>query len=245
MSEQLAHRLNELEEKLNLDFRDKELLKLALVHRSYLNEKSTAHQSNERLEFLGDSVLGAVVAEFLYRNYPSSSEGDLTDLRSALVRRETLSKWASAFELGLFLFLGKGEAATGGRTRPQILAASFEAVLGALFLDQGLEAVCTWLIPQVEAELKIILAEGRYRDYKSLLQETAQRLYRIGPVYKVVNESGPEHERIFNIEVSINEQVLAMGTGRTKQEAQQFAARDALEKLKVTNTTETLTETNS
>lgn len=227
----MAIHLEELENKIGLQFLSKDLLKLALMHRSYLNEKSNAHESNERLEFLGDAVLGLTVADYLYRTYPDISEGELTDLRSALVRRETLSKWAKSFEVGRFLFLGKGEAATGGRERPQILAATFEAILGALFLEQGLDAVRTWLIPQVEVELKEILAEGRHRDYKSRLQETAQRLYHVPPVYTVVGESGPEHERIFEITANINNQEWGRGTGRTKQEAQQIAARTALDEI--------------
>ena len=227
----MAVKLSDLATKLGLEFSDKDLLKLALVHRSYLNEKSTAHELNERLEFLGDAVLGMTVADYLYRTYPDLSEGQLTDLRSALVRRETLAKWAKNYELGRYLFLGKGEAATGGRVRPQILAASFEAVLGAIFLTHGLAGVQGWLLPQVEMELKFIHSEGRSRDYKTLLQEKAQREYHVPPIYKVVNETGPEHARVFEITVSINEQMIGRGEGRTKQEAQQIAAQAGYEKI--------------
>lgn len=224
--------VEDFEKKLGLEFQDKNLLKLALIHRSYLNEKSNAHESNERLEFLGDAVLGLTVADYLYLTYPELSEGELTDLRSALVRRETLCKWAKTYDLGNYLFLGKGEAATGGRARPQTLASGFEAVLGALFREQGLDGVRSFLLPLVETELKFIIAEGRYRDYKSVLQETAQRRYHVGPIYQVVNATGPEHERIFEIMVSVNEQEMGRGIGRTKQEAQQLAAKNALEKIK-------------
>jgi ribonuclease-3 len=177
---------------------------------------------------LGDAVLSLVVADYLYLHYPEQPEGELTDLRSSLVRRETLNKWASNFELGQYLFLGKGEAATGGRNRILTLASAFEAVLGALFLEQGLEGVREWLLPQVEKELTEILSEGRHRDYKSLLQEAVQRHYHQAPSYYVARSSGPEHERIFEIEARLGERVLGRGSGTTKQFAQQVAAKDAL-----------------
>lgn len=221
-------RLDELETRLGLKFEKPELLKLALTHRSYVNEKSSAHESNERLEFLGDAVLSLVVANYLYHQFPQQPEGELTDLRSALVRRETLNKWASDFQLGQYLFLGKGEASSGGRTRTLTLASAFEAVLGALFLERGLEAVREWLMPLVEKELAEIISEGRHRDYKSLLQETVQRHYHQAPFYFVANASGPEHEKIFQIEARIGERVIGRGSGTTKQYAQQAAAKDAL-----------------
>ncbi|MEI6044397.1 MAG: ribonuclease III [Chloroflexota bacterium] len=224
----VAIRLDELETRLGLKFKNQELLRLALVHRSYVNEKSSARQSNERLEFLGDAVLSLVVANYLYEHYPEQPEGELTDLRSALVRRETLNKWAGNFEIGQYLFLGKGEAATGGRSRTLTLASAFEAVLGALFLEQGLEGVQIWLLPQLEKELIEILSEGRHRDYKSLLQEAVQHHYHQAPLYYVAKASGPEHERIFEIEVQVGERVLGRGSGTTKQYAQQAAAKDAL-----------------
>lgn len=223
-----AIRLNELEKRLGLKFANQELLRLAMVHRSYVNEKSSAHESNERLEFLGDAVLSLVVAEYLYLHYPEQPEGELTDLRSALVRRETLNKWAVDFELGKYLFLGKGEAATGGRNRVLTLASAFEAILGALFLEQGLAEVQNWLLPLVEKELAEILAEGRHHDYKSLLQEAAQRHYHLAPSYRVAGERGPEHERIFEIEARLGERIIGKGTGTTKQYAQQAAAKAAL-----------------
>ncbi len=230
-----AIRLDELERKLGTNFKDQGLLRLALIHRSYVNEKSSANHSNERLEFLGDAVLSLVVADYLYLNYPEQSEGDLTDMRSALVRRETLCKLAISFDLGQYLFLGKGEAASGGRSRVLTLASAYEAVLGALFLEQGLEGAREWLLPQMERELAEILAENRHRDYKSLLQEMAQRLYHLAPAYTVTEESGPEHERIFQIEARLGERVIGRGNGTTKQYAQQNAARNALTNLEAEN----------
>ncbi len=223
-----AIRLDELEKRLGLKFQNQELLRLAMVHRSYVNEKSSANQSNERLEFLGDAVLSLVVANYLYQQYPDQPEGELTDLRSAIVRRETLSKWAGEFGLGQYLFLGKGEAATGGRSRTLTLASAFEAVLGALFVEDGLTGVQGWLLPLVEKELIEVIAENRHRDYKSLLQEAVQRHYHEAPSYSVSNATGPEHERIFEVEARLGERVLGRGNGPTKQYAQQAAAKAAL-----------------
>jgi len=226
-----TNRLEDLEERLGLEFADKNLLRLALVHRSYQNEKSNASESNERLEFLGDAVLSLVVADYLFNTFPEQSEGNLTDMRSALVRRETLDKWASGFELGQFLLLGKGESNSGGRSRPAILAATFEAILGALFLEQGLEAVRNWLLPLVITELKDIMLEGRHLNYKTRLQVEAQRRFHQAPAYKLVATTGPEHEPFFEVEACLGEDVLGKGTGTTKQYAEQQAAKAALETI--------------
>ncbi len=226
-----TNRLEELEARLGLEFADKSFLRLALVHRSYQNEKTNAGESNERLEFLGDAVLSLVVADYLFKTFPEQSEGNLTDMRSALVRRETLDKWATAFEFGPFLLLGKGEANSGGRSRPAILAAAFEAILGALFLEQGLEAVRGWLLPLVIAELKDIITEGRHLNYKTRLQVEAQRRYHQAPLYKLVATTGPEHEPIFEVEAHVGEMVLGHGSGTTKQYAEQQAAKTALEAI--------------
>jgi ribonuclease III len=229
-------KLDDLERLLGLEFRDKKWLRLALVHRSYLNEKGTAPkskglESNQRLEFLGDAILGMVVADFLYQQFPERDEGGLTNLRSALVRRETLNEWAKAFKLGDYLLLGKGEARSGGRERPLNLASAFEAVIGALYRDQGLAAVLNWLLPLVKKELEQVLAEGRDQNYKSLLQVAAQRLFHTTPIYNIVAEEGLEHERIFQIEVMIGEQIFGRGAGTTKQYAEQAAAKATLDKF--------------
>ncbi len=227
----MSKHLEELQKNLGLSFRDEGLLKLALIHRSYLNERGSARQSNERLEFLGDAVLSLLVAEYLYQNHPTRSEGELTDLRSALVRRETLAKWATNLGIGQSLLLGKGEAQSGGRNRPVVLAGAFEAVLGAVFVERGLEAAREWLIRLVEPELAEILSEGRFQDYKGKLQKEAQHRFHEGPTYAVVGERGLEHERIFEIEARIGSRMLGRGEGSTKQVAQQAAARAALDFL--------------
>ena len=221
-------RLEELEKALGLNFEDQELLRLALVHRSFMNERSSARQSNERLEFLGDAVLSLSVADYLYRNYPDRSEGELTDLRSALVRRETLAKWAKELNLGYYLMLGKGEAQTGGRERAVILASAFEAVLGAIYVERGLAAAAAWLLRLVEPELRDILAENRHFDYKGMLQKATRQLYSQEPVYQVVGETGPAHEPLFEIEARVDGLSLGRGRGATKLIAQQAAARAAV-----------------
>ncbi len=226
-----AEMLEELEKKLGLTFNNIELLKLALIHRSYLNEQDNVTESNERLEFLGDAVLSLVVADYLYKIYPDQSEGSLTNLRSALVRRETLCKWALQFGLGDFLLLGKGETNSGGRTRPAILAGTFEAVLGALFMEGGLVATHNWLLPLIKAELEEIVSESRHLNFKTRLQIEAQRRFHVAPIYEVVGLTGLEHERIFEVEVRVADQPFGRGNGTTKQIAQQEAARSALETL--------------
>jgi ribonuclease-3 len=226
-----AEMLEELEKKLGLTFKDIGLLELALIHRSYLNEQDNVTESNERLEFLGDAVLSLVVADYLYKTYPDQSEGSLTNLRSALVRRETLCKWALEFGLGDYLLLGKGEANSGGRTRPAILAGTFEALLGALFMEGELAATYNWLLPLIKAELEEIFSENRHLNFKTRLQIEAQRRFHVAPVYALVGQTGLEHERIFEIEVRIADQPFGRGNGTTKQLAQQEAARLTLETL--------------
>lgn len=224
----MSNRLEEVEKSLGVTFENRELLRTALIHRSYINERSGSRVTNERLEFLGDAVLSVIVANHLFHNYPDRTEGELTDLRSALVRRETLAKWALELNLGKHLFLGKGEAQTGGRTRAQTLAGVFEAVLGALFVERGLEGATEWFMPIMLPELEAILAEGRHYDYKGLLQKVVQQRYGVSPTYHVVGESGLEHERIFEIEARAETLALGRGNGMTKQVGQQAAAKAGL-----------------
>lgn len=220
--------LEDLEKQLGLVFENRQLLHLALVHRSYLNERPNATESNERLEFLGDAVLSLIVAGYLFQHFPERPEGELTDLRSALVRRETLAKWAARLQIGRFLLLGRGEDQTGGRTRALTLASAFEAILGAIYLERGQDEAARWLLPLIETELVEILAEGRHYDYKGLLQKTAQKAFHTTPTYQVVKESGLEHERVFEIEARLDGRALGRGTGSTKLIAQQAAAKVAL-----------------
>jgi ribonuclease III len=224
-----------LEEKLGYTFQDHQLIKTALMHRSFINEKDKIKESNERLEFLGDAVLGMIVADYLYRTYPDKPEGEYTDLRSALVRRETLAKWATDLGLGEHLYLGRGEARTGGRNRALTLASAFEALLAALYVERGLDEARNWLLERVKPELDLILAEGRHLDFKGLLQKQVQNRYHVAPTYAVVAETGLEHERMYEIEVLVRDKPLGRGSGMTKQIAQQAAARASLELLDAAN----------
>ena len=210
-------------------FGRKDLLQRALVHRSYLNENpGYALGSNERLEFLGDAVLGFVVAEHLYHAFPEMPEGELTNYRAALVRLRTLARVAERLDLGRFLFLGKGEEASGGRERASLLARSLEAVIGASFLDQGLDATRAFILRLLSPELERIMGEDAAKDDKSRLQELAQAETGLTPAYHTVASLGPDHAKVFVVEVRLGERVLAEGRGRSKQEAEQVAARAAL-----------------
>ena len=221
--------MNELEEKLGYRFRDRGLLEHAMTHSSYANEhRGAGLTSNERLEFLGDSVLGVVVADYLFRKHPDMPEGELTRTRAALVCEGSLHEVAKSLNLGRYLRLGKGEAAGGGRQRPSILADATEAVLAAVYLDGGMEAVR----PIIRA---LILDKEREkaadRDYKTALQELVQRSPGAAVSYRLVRESGPDHCRSFEMEASVAGSVIGTGEGRTKKEAEQMAAKAALEKL--------------
>ncbi|SRR6266568_675207 len=216
-----------LEEALGIHFQNQELLNLALTHRSYIFETpGEGRSSNERLEFLGDSILAFVSADFLYRTFPELSEGELSDLRAALVKTETLASFARDIQLGKYLLLGKGEHQTGGSQR--VLASAFEAILGAIYLDQGIEAVKRFLIPRLEPLAHTIVKKRLFKDNKSLFQELAQAKDGITPWYRLVSQEGPSHNREFTVEVLLGDQVVGRGYGRNKQTAEQEAAHEAL-----------------
>lgn len=226
--------LDALEHALGVHFRDRSLLFQALVHRSYLNENPESRlDSNERLEFLGDAVLDALAAEYVFRRYPEKGEGEMTLLRSALVRTDTLARFARELGLGPFLVLGRGEEMDGGRERPSILAGAFEALIGAIYLDAGLEAA-RWFVGRfLEAEAE--RWQGRQPlDFKSALQIEAQGRYNRTPEYRTVASWGPDHARTFRVEVRVGDRVLGVGEGPSKHAAQQEAARLALEALRST-----------
>jgi len=219
-----------LEIDATLTFRDKSLLIHALTHRSYLNEHPESPiEDNERLEFLGDAVLGFMVGEFVFNQFPHLREGDLTNLRAALVRREALAGFALTLELGRFLRMGRGEAESGGRERPATLCAAFEALVGALYLDQGLDTVRDFLLPLIEPELRQAQHEALAKDAKSRLQEWSQKELHTTPKYRTVAEVGPDHAKEFTVEVSIGKEARGSGVGPSKQVAAQAAAAAALE----------------
>ena len=219
-----------LEEKLGYEFQDRRLLENALTHSSCANESRGRLSSNERLEFLGDSILGMVVAEHLYRNHPDLPEGDLTRTRAALVCEESLVEVAKELSLGEYLHLGKGEEAGGGRRRPSIQADAVEAVLAAVYLDGGIGSARK--IIQRYILCREIEGLTRPRDYKTALQELVQR--ESGQVlgYQLIGAEGPDHAKIFSVEVDLNGIPIGQGRGRSKKEAEQNAAKAAIEKLK-------------
>ena len=222
--------LSKLEKKLKLNFKDKNLLRMAFIHRSYLNEhpeEKLGH--NERLEFLGDSVLGMIVSKHLFIKYPDQPEGNLTNFRSSLVNAKMLSKAAVSLHLGNYLYLSKGEEATGGRNRQYIMANTFEALIGALFLDQGVATSETFIKKTILPNLKEILEKNLYKDFKSQLQERAQEKYGVTPTYKVIEERGPDHAKTFKTAAFIELKKIAEGEGNSKQEAEQETAKVALE----------------
>ncbi|MBI4330028.1 MAG: ribonuclease III [Chloroflexi bacterium] len=222
-----------LEEKLNVSFRDKALLEQALVHSSFLNENPQATAaSNERMEFLGDALIGLVVARELYLGYPDLAEGQMTRLRASIINGEVLAGRAKALGVGDCLILGKGEELDGGRDKERNLAGAFEAVMGALLVDQGLEVASEAVVRLLDEEIKNAV-EGRTGvDHKSELQELVQKVYRMTPSYRVAAADGPEHQRRFTAELFVGEDLLGTGTGPSKHKAEREAARAALEKLK-------------
>lgn len=219
----------------NLNFHNLALLQQAFVHRSYVNEQAADApirlEDNERLEFLGDSVLGFVVSEHLYSAYPLAKEGGLTHLRTVVVRREALASLAQKLEIGKYLLVGVGEEESGGRARLATLCAAFEALVGALFMDQGIDKVRAFLMPHILQLLANIEPQTTPKDPKSRFQEWAQRNLGATPRYKVVDWSGPDHARLFVSQVSLKGEAIGVGTGHSKQDASQSAAAQALYRM--------------
>lgn len=219
------------EKKAGIRFRRHDLLNLAFSHRSYANEDLKHTANNERLEFLGDSVLGLVVAETLFRNHPEKTEGELAKIKSFVVSEDSLADIAVALGIQHCLLIGKGEENSGGRNKKALLADAFEAVVGAYYLDAGLaeaqKFVLDWLVPEIEK----VLTNRHRRDYKTLLQEQAQKTLKTYPKYQVVERSGPDHNKVFWIEVTVAERQFGPADGHSKKEAEQKAARMAYETL--------------
>lgn len=209
-------------------FQNKELLQTALQHSSYVNESKKGMKNNERLEFLGDSVLSIIVSDYLFKHFNHVSEGDLSKLRASIVCEKSLYQWAKLIDLGGFLFLGKGEEMTGGRDRPSILSDAFEAVIAAIYLDGGIEPARTFVMrfarPAIEDGVM-----PKVKDYKTTLQEIIQQNPEEVIEYVLVEESGPDHDKRFVIEIHLNSNVIGRGVGRSKKQAEQLAAKEALE----------------
>ena len=221
----------EFKHRVGLDFNNLRLLTRALTHRSYINENPHALEDNERLEFLGDAVLDFVVGAWLYHHYPEMKEGDLTLVRTGLVRTEQLAEFARIIDLGRAMRLGQGEIVSGGRTRNALLCAGFEALVGGLYLDQGIQAVEAFFEPFMSRAVVEIMEDGHPRDPKSLLQEWSQARSLTPPEYQTVKESGPDHDKVFTVEVVVQDIVRGVGQGNSKRQASKEAARNALEKL--------------
>lgn len=221
-----------LQQTLGVSFDDLSLLEQALIHSSYINENpGFAPSSNERLEFLGDAILGLIVAEKLYYALPYSNEGELTKLRAALVRRDTLARMARAVRLGDYLYLGKGEEASGGRHKPANLAGALEAVIAAIFIDQGLTIAKDFVLRLFSDELQKVVSQGAEIDYKAQLQELIQARQQSTPTYQVIEAIGPDHDKKFTVQVRVGDTVLGKGSGKSKKMAETEAARSALQRL--------------
>jgi ribonuclease-3 len=222
-----------LEKTIGVKIKSKDLLENVFIHRSYLNEhKTLGLTSNEKLEFLGDSVLSLITSVYLFKNYPSLKEGDYTEIKSAIVKTESLGYASSEIKLGDYLYLSRGEELGGGRINKNILADCFEALIGCIFLDQSFEKayqfVCDHLFKRT---LDTIVQSKSYLSAKSILQEKIQAKYKMTPTYKVIEEKGPEHKRIFTVGVYFNNKQLGLGTAPSKKEAEEKAAKEAFEKL--------------
>ena len=232
MDEQRIQKLKELERDLGYRFTDIGLLESALTHRSFVNENPVlTFKDNERLEFLGDAVLELIVTDMLMRTFPDYDEGQLSKLRASVVNEKPLAELARRFRLGEFLLLGRGEESSGGRTKASLLANAFESIIAALFLDSGFDRTAAFIGNLFTPLMTEGAATAVYRDYKTAVQEVCQIRFRDVPRYVLVSETGPDHDKRFETSLVIGERVIATGTGRNKKEAEQQAAKAALEVL--------------
>jgi ribonuclease-3 len=229
--ERIEH-LTILEGLVSCAFKNITLLHTALTHRSFVNEnQGLNYRDNERLEFLGDAVLELCISDVLMKQFPEYNEGELSKVRASVVNEQPLAKLAEKFRIGNFILLGKGEEASGGRYKYSILANAFEAVIAAIYLDGGFEEVLSFIARSFQPLIREWTEDPFHRDYKTSLQELSQRKYKIIPKYKLINEYGPDHDKIFDIQLTIPDIITERGTGRSKKEAEQNAAHNALETL--------------
>lgn len=225
----MEDKFKEFEEKIEVNFNNKEIIQEAFTHRSFINEnKDVGIPHNERMEFLGDAVLELVATDYLYKEYPQKSEGELTSIRAALVNTHSIAEGAKIWEMNKYLLLSKGESKDLGKARNYILANTFEAVIGAIYLDQGYEKAQVFIQKSLFHKTKKIVEEELWKDAKSRFQEKAQEVTNITPSYKVINEEGPDHDKKFTVGVFLKDEMITEGRGRSKQEAEQLAAQEAL-----------------
>ncbi len=224
--------LKSLQQQLGFAFKDESLLQQAFIHSSYTNENPDLPvEDNERLEFLGDALLSFIVADELYLMFPDFHEGELTEIRASLIRQETLAEIAAELGLGEQLLLGKGEEISGGHRKQTNLADAFEALIGAMYIDQGLNPVKNFVLDKLSGKLAKVKATGIGRNYKALLQELTQAKHKKLPAYRIAETSGPDHDKRFNVEVTLENRKLGSGSGKTKRAAEMEAARSAWEKM--------------
>lgn len=231
LSAERISQLEELLEKANLKLAKMDLLNAALIHPSYVYEKGSRHGGhNQRLEFLGDAVVGLIIGDYLYQRFPDKTEGELTKMRAAVVCESSLAKAAQRLGIGRYLLMGKGEKIGGGAQRPSNLADAWEAVIGALYLELGLEEIREFTLSYLKPEIEMVVI-GNYGDYKTQFQEFIQQNPNNSVEYKIISESGPDHEKIFVSGIFLNGTLISQGSGRTKKEAEQNAAQQALMKM--------------
>lgn len=223
--------IDRLQKAIRVKFKNRNLLRRALTHRSYVNESGGGIMDNERLEYLGDSVLGLVVNEYLFREYEQYREGELAKIKSAVVSEATLSKLARGIDLGRFIFMGRGEEHSGGRDRSSILANTIEAIIGALYLDSGLKTCRKFILSLLRDEIGMVNSLTYLRDPKTALQEYVQKKYKERPVYRVIEERGPDHQKEFTVSLIINGREIVTGEGPSKRKAEMNAARASLKKI--------------
>ncbi len=232
MTKEERHKIKKLEKDIGYRFKKVALLKRAMTHKSYANEKKLDHEEqNERLEFLGDAVLELSVSELLMERYPDFSEGDLSKMRAAIVNEKQLASLARGFDLGNYLYLGRGEEQTSGREKSSLLADAYEAILGAIYMDRGFKKASDVVRQHYFKLLDKTPQRDFYQDYKTELQEKCQSLFHAVPKYRLVAEKGPDHDKVFEVELSVRHEPLGRGVGHSKKEAEQEAAKEALAKL--------------
>ena len=231
LTQERLDQLHLFEKKLGYAFKDINLLNKSLTHKSYANENGRSLKNNERFEFLGDSVLDLLVSEHMVRKYPQYAEGQLSKIRAAVVNETCLAEVAGSMGLGEYILLGNGENLSGGREKSSILANAFEAVAGGIFSDSGLESATRVFLPYLDKKITAYAGTGQFKDFKSELQEFTQLKRGCVPAYNIIRESGPDHEKLFEVDVMIGDEYMGGGKGKTKKEAEQLAAKTALEKL--------------
>jgi ribonuclease III len=232
MTEERTAALNQFQEMIHYHFRDKNLLDTALTHRSFVNENpSLACHDNERLEFLGDAVLELCVSDLLMKKFPDYTEGQLSQLRASVVNEQPLANLAKNFKIGDYLLLGKGEESSGGRTKPSLLSNTLEALLAAIYLDSSFQEVSEFINRLFALLINEEQKTFMYRDYKTMVQQISQNRFKETPHYTLIREYGPDHDKTFEIELSITDKIITAGTGKNKKEAEQQAAEKALEAL--------------